>query len=69
MPALDQAVRIDGHTAVPAPDRVWVRGTCPCCGLELVSRCYYVSGRGYLVVWECWGSRQEEPNCDYRRVL
>ena len=51
----------------PEPD--WVRGVCPRCGEELVSNCYYVSGRGYLVVWECWASQGAAPTCDYRRVL
>jgi transcription elongation factor Elf1 len=51
----------------PNPD--WIRGVCPRCGEELVSNCYYVKGRGYLVVWECWSSRTEDPACDYRRVL
>jgi hypothetical protein len=46
-----------------------VRGVCPRCGAELVSNCYYVSGRGYLVVWECWSSLTENPTCDYRRAL
>ena len=51
------------------PDPEWVRGVCPRCGSELVSKCYYVSGRVYLVVWECWASTGVEPACDYRRVL
>jgi hypothetical protein len=51
------------------PDPDWVRGVCPRCGEDLVSNCYYVGGKGYLVVWECWGSTGPEPTCDYRRVL
>ena len=51
------------------PDPEWVRGICPKCGEELVSSCYYVSGRGYLVLWECWAARQLAAGCDYRRVL
>ena len=51
------------------PDPEWVRGVCPKCGEELVSSCYYVSGRGYLVVWECWASGRSTSGCDYRRVL
>lgn len=51
------------------PDPEWVRGICPRCGEELISHCYYVAGRGYLVVWECWASLGSTPNCDYRRVL
>ena len=54
---------------VERPDPEWVRGICPRCGAELVSKCYYVSGRGYLVVWECWASTGDDPGCDYRRVL
>jgi hypothetical protein len=51
----------------PEPD--WVRGICPCCGEELVANCYYVSGRGYLTIWECWASLAPQPACEYRRVL
>ncbi len=51
------------------PDPDWIRGVCPRCGEALVSNTYYVSGRGYLVVWECWGSHREQPTCDYRRPL
>ncbi|MFN3649128.1 MAG: hypothetical protein ACK47B_06055 [Armatimonadota bacterium] len=53
----------------PRPEPEWVRGTCPRCGEELVSNAYYVSGNGYLVLWECWGSLGAEPTCDYRHVL
>jgi hypothetical protein len=51
------------------PDTELVRGVCPRCGEELVSNSYYVSGQGYLVVWECWASLKADPRCDYRRVL
>jgi hypothetical protein len=51
------------------PDADWVRGVCPRCGQDLVSNCYYVAGRGYLVIWECWGTLGSSPSCDYRRVL
>lgn len=51
------------------PDPAWTRGACPRCDEELVSRCIYVPGRGYLVLWICWGSEAETPTCDYRRVL
>ena len=51
----------------PEPD--WVRGKCPRCGEALVSNCYYVAGRGYLILWECWASLADQPTCDYRRVL
>jgi hypothetical protein len=51
------------------PDPEWLRGACPRCGEELVSNCYYVAGRGFLVLWECVASLQPEPTCDYRRLL
>jgi hypothetical protein len=57
------------RTIVEKPSPEWVRGVCPKCGAELVSNSYYVSGRGYLVLWECWGALGEDPTCDYRRVL
>jgi hypothetical protein len=51
------------------PDPGWVVGSCPHCGEDVVSNAYYVGGKGYVIVWECWGSLGEEPTCDYRRVL
>jgi hypothetical protein len=51
------------------PDPDWVRGRCPMCGEEVVSNCYYVGGKGYMIVWECWASLGESAACDYRRVL
>jgi hypothetical protein len=51
------------------PDPEWVRGRCPACGEEVVSNCYYIGGKGYILVWECWGSLGPDPRCDYRRVL
>jgi hypothetical protein len=51
------------------PDPKWVRGRCPECGEELVSNMYYIGGKGYLLVWECWSSLGEQPQCCYRRVL
>jgi hypothetical protein len=52
------------------PDPDWIRGRCPHCGDDLVSNAYYVGGKGYIIVWECWGSLQwPDPVCDYRRVL
>ncbi len=51
------------------PEPEWVRGLCPECGDALVSNMYYVGGKGYLIVWECWESLSESPKCDYRRVL
>ena len=51
----------------PRPD--WIRGKCPQCGDDLVSNCYYVGGRGYLVCWECWSSLGDQPACSYRKIL
>ncbi len=64
-----EAVRqaYDGPASHPRPE--WVRGECPQCGAAVVSNCYYVGGRGYLVVWECWASLGEKPACAYRKVL
>lgn len=52
------------------PDPEWVRpDPCPLCGGEVVSNCYYVGGRGYVLAHECWEGLGEDPTCDYRRVL
>lgn len=51
------------------PDPEWVRGRCPMCGEDVVSNCYYVAGKGYLIIWECWSSLGEVPTCEYRQVL
>ena len=51
------------------PDPDWVRGRCPLCDADIVSNCYYVGGKGYIIVWECWASLGETGACDYRRVL
>ena len=51
----------------PRPE--WVRGTCPACGSPVVSNCYYVGGKGYKVLHECWQSLGEHPTCTYRKVL
>jgi hypothetical protein len=60
-----------GRARVERPDPEWVRGSCPECGAPLVSNCYYVGGRGYLILWECWQALGEPArrSCDYRRVL
>ena len=66
------AERIDVRQPFDKTDRPrpeWVRGICPQCGEQLVSNCYYVGGKGYLIVWECWSSRSDNPACTYRRVL
>ena len=51
----------------PKPE--WVRGVCPTCGGPVVSNMYYVGGKGYRAVWECWHSLSETPSCSYRKVL
>ena len=51
------------------PDSDWVRGRCPECGDDLVSNLYYIGGKGYILVWECWASLGEQPACRYRKVL
>jgi hypothetical protein len=57
------------HPPGERPDPEWVRGRCPMCGEDVVSNAYYVAGKGYLIIWECWASLEDEPRCDYRRVL
>jgi RNase P subunit RPR2 len=47
----------------------WLRGVCPQCGDALVSNCYYVGSRGYLICHECWSSLGPNPTCTYRKVL
>lgn len=51
------------------PDADWVRARCPACGGDVVSNAYYVGGRGYVVLWECWESLGEKPSCSYRRQI
>lgn len=51
------------------PDPEWVRGTCPYCDEEVVSNAYYVPGRGYVIVWQCWSSLGDHPTCTFRRIL
>ena len=57
----------DGNSDRPRPE--WVRGVCPQCGDQLVANAYYVGGRGYLVLHECWASLGDNPACAYRKVL
>ncbi len=57
------------RTSGERPDPQWVRGRCPECGDDLVSNLYYIGGKGYLLVWECWGSLVEGSSCHYRKVL
>ena len=63
--ALDQA--IEAGTDRPRPE--WTRGVCPDCGGVVVANSYYIGGRGFLVVHECWNSLPAEPTCTYRKVL
>ena len=56
----------DGIQEHPNPE--WVRGQCPQCGEAIVSNLYYIGGRGYLCVWECWNSLGEKPTCQYRKI-
>ncbi|BDI31346.1 hypothetical protein CCAX7_33970 [Capsulimonas corticalis] len=67
--AVVESVRqaFDGESSRPQSE--WVRGKCPKCGDDLVSNCYYVGGRGYLICWECWSSLGGEPQCNYRKIL
>jgi len=51
------------------PDPEWKRGTCPLCGDDVVCNSYYVGGRGYIIVWECWSSLQLPATCNFRRVI
>ncbi len=66
-----QSVRqaYDKPTADGQPKPEWVRGICPLCSAPVVSNCYYVGGRGYVCVYECWGSLAAVPTCSYRKVL
>jgi len=60
------------ETERPLPDRPrpqWIRGKCPKCGDDIVSNCYYIGGMGYKIVWECWSSLKQNPNCDYQKFL
>lgn len=54
-------------TGQPKPE--WVRGVCPNCAGPVVSNCYYVGGRGYQCIYECWHGLSAEPTCTYRKVL
>ena len=66
-----QSVRqaYDSPTPDGQPKPEWTRGICPRCGDQLVANSYYVGGKGYLIVHECWASLGETPSCTYRKVL
>ena len=51
------------------PPEARVHGICPQCGEVLVSNCYYVGGKGYIVEWRCWAGAQNSSACSYRRIL
>jgi hypothetical protein len=59
----------DGPTPDGKPKPEWVRGICPTCSGPIVANSYYVGGRGYMIVWECWDSLGAVPTCTYRKVL
>jgi len=68
--ALVESVHVNGPEQSnnrPLPE--WCRGKCPQCGDDVVSNCYYVGGRGYLIVWECWSSLFMNPTCNYQHIL
>ena len=56
-------------TTPERPDPRYVRGQCPVCGEEIVSRVLYTGSAGYRIIWECWAAQGEAPTCDWRRVL
>lgn len=64
-----ESIRSMFNAALPGPAPEWVRGRCPDCGDHLVSNCYYVGGRGYIICWECWSSLSDRPSCSYRKVI
>ncbi len=64
-----ESVRCMFDANLPGPKPDWVRGRCPDCGDHLVSNCYYVGGRGYVICWECWSSLSGRPTCSYRKVI
>jgi hypothetical protein len=51
------------------PDPVWIRGRCPKCGNDLISRKRYKSGYGYMIHWTCYNRLIESPTCNYDKVL
>lgn len=44
----------DGQRDQPKPE--WTRGNCPDCGAPVVSNCYYIGGKGFVIIFECWES-------------
>ena len=64
-----ESVRAMFNAGLQTPSPELVRGRCPECGDHLVSNCYYVGGRGYIICWECWSSLNDRPTCSYRKVI
>jgi hypothetical protein len=52
------------------PDAEWVRpDPCPLCGEEVVSNCWYVGGKGYILKLHCWAALGEDATCEWSKVL
>lgn len=56
----------DGQRDQPKPE--WTRGNCPQCGAPVVSNCYYIGGRGFVIVLECWEALRSPAACTFRQV-
>ncbi len=72
LPADAEAYRLDRSACDNLPDAPkshWICGECPQCAAPLVANMYYVGGRGFLYVHECWRSLDAAPTCLYRKVL
>ncbi len=55
--------------SAPEAQAEWLSERCPKCGETVVSKCYYVGGKGYLIVRACEAAQGETPQCDYHQVL
>lgn len=53
------STREEAHSAM------FIRGTCPRCGLPVVSSGFYLPGKCYHVEWECWGRLEVPATCNY----
>jgi hypothetical protein len=52
------------------PDPDWLCDyPCPLCNGDVVSNCYYVGGKGYVIAHECWAGLGPQPTCNWRKVL
>lgn len=53
------------------PDAETIGGTCPVCGNIMVASGYCIVQRGRSIrqiivrIYDCWGSLQQVPTCDY----